>query len=161
AIKRLWSNIGTYSVSLVRYVASGGSENSFQTSSGEPITGRDVIALLATLGIDLGIFAMAVLNPIPGERGRYALTGAYARLNLPSDMVTRQLQEAIETAIARAPGDHKNFDWVSKHFIHHNGASYFVIPNLYSVEQNDKDKDVEQSALAMNQLAGVLDDLKL
>jgi hypothetical protein len=45
------------------------------------------------------------------------------------------------------------------HFIHHGGASYFVIPNLYSVDQADKDE--ESRALAMNQLAGVLDDLEL
>src|SRR5262249_61549353 len=33
------------------------------------------------------------------------------------------------------------------------------IPNLYSVDQADKDEELR--ALAMNQLAGVLDDLKL
>jgi len=161
AIKRLWSNIGAYAVSVARYVETGGKENSFLTSSGEPITGRDVIALLATLGIDLGIFAMAVLNPIPGPLHRDALTGAHARLSLPSDEVTRHLHEAIETAIARAPGDNADFDWVRKHFIHHNAASYLVIPNLYSVEQNEKNKDEELRALAMNQLAGLLSDLKL
>ena len=68
-----------------------------------------------------------------------------------------QLTAAFETAIARAP--QANLEWVRRHFIHHNGASYFVIPNLYSVDQK---KDGEElRALAMNQLAGVFDDLKL
>ena len=38
-------------------------------------------------------------------------------------------------------------------------VSYFVIPNLYSVDRQDKDEQVR--ALAMNQLAGVLNDLNL
>src|SRR5262249_22595307 len=61
------------------------------------------------------------------------------------------------TAVARAPG--ADLEWVRRHLIHHRGASYFVIPNLYSVEQADKDEELR--ALAINQLAGVLDDLEL
>jgi hypothetical protein len=164
AIKRLWGNVGTYSMSLVRYVGSGGKDTLHQTANGEPITGRDVIALLATLGVDLGIFAMALLNPPkyrPSELPQDALAAAHNRLHLPNDEIVRHLTEAIQTAVDRAPGEHADFEWVRKHFIHHNGASYFVIPNLYSVEQEDKNKEEELRALAMNQLAGVLDDLKL
>ena len=164
AIKRLWGNIGAYSLSLVRYVGSGGRDTVHQTASGDPITGRDVIALLATLGVDLGIFAMALLNPPAYSTRRLqrdALADAHNRLHLPNDEIVRHLTEAIQTAVARAPGEDADFEWVRKHFIHHNGASYFVIPNLYSVEQDDKNKDEELRALAMNQLAGVLDDLKL
>jgi hypothetical protein len=63
----------------------------------------------------------------------------------------------MQKAINRAPG--ADFDWVRRHFIHHAGFSFFVIPNLYSVDQHDKDEQLR--ALAMNQLAGVLSDLNL
>lgn len=163
AIKRLWANIGAYSLGLLHFIGSGG-ETVHQTASGEPITGRDVIALLATIGVDFGILAMALLNPpkySPDRPPRDALAEAHKRLHLANDEVARHLTAAIQTAVARAPGDDADFEWIRKHFIHHNGASYFVIPNLYSVEQNDKNKDEELRALAMNQLAGVLDDLKV
>ena len=63
AVRTLWSNIGDYAKSIGRFIASGGREDLRRTASGEPITGRDVIALLATLGVDLGILALAALNP--------------------------------------------------------------------------------------------------
>ena len=130
------------------------------TSSGEPITGRDMIALLATIGIDLGLFVLALLDR-PGPPIRHdALARSQAALNLPSQAVVRQLAAAIGTAIARAPGT--DLEWVRKHFIHHNGASYFVIPNLYSVQKSgDGSEDEERRALALNQLAGVFEDVKL
>jgi hypothetical protein len=161
AIKRLWANIGAYSLSLVHFIGSGG-DIVPQTASGEPIAGRDVIALLATIGVDFGILAMALLNPpkyTPARPPRDALAEAHKRLHLANDEVARYLTEAIQTAVARAPG--ADSEWIPKHFIHHNGASYFVIPNLYSVAQDEKNKDEELRALAMNQLAGVLDDLKI
>src|SRR5262245_9870069 len=46
AVKNLWSNMGAYGVSLTRYVFSGGNVALGRTDSGEPITGRDLIALL-------------------------------------------------------------------------------------------------------------------
>jgi hypothetical protein len=145
----------------VHFIGSGG-DIVPQTASGEPIAGRDVIALLATIGVDFGILAMALLNPpkyTPERPPRDALAEAHKRLHLANDEVARYLTEAIQTAVARAPG--ADSEWIPKHFIHHNGASYFVIPNLYSVEQDEKNKDEELRALAMNQLAGVLDDLKI
>ncbi len=45
AVKNLWKNIGTYTSSLVSYVFSGGTTVR-HTEQGEPITGRDLIALL-------------------------------------------------------------------------------------------------------------------
>src|SRR5262249_30025299 len=144
-----------------RYVGSGGGDMVHQTSSGEPITGRDVIALLATLGVDLGILAMAVLNPPAFAAGPVnvdALARAHERLHLANAAVVQDLTKAIETAIKRAPGEDADFEWVRRHFIHHNGASYFVIPNLYNVGD---DKKEELRALAMNQLAGIFSDLKL
>ena len=66
AVKNLWRNIGAYSSSLAAYVFSGGKQTVGHTDSGEPITGRDLIALLATIGIDLGLLALAIVNPPQG-----------------------------------------------------------------------------------------------
>jgi hypothetical protein len=158
AIKNLWSNIGTYASSLAHYVVTGGADTGKRTASGEPVTGRDMIALLATIGVDLGLLALVALNPpAVGPVRRDALAPAQARLHLLTPSVIQHLTSAIETAINRAP--RADLEWVRRHFIHHGGASYFVIPNLYSVDQADKDEELR--ALAMNQLAGVLDDLEL
>ncbi len=158
AVKNLWSNVGSYLYGAGVYIASGGKDPNAFTSGGTPITGRDVIALLATIGIDLGLFALALLNPpAAGPVRRDGLSSTQARLHLPPPSVIRQLASAFETAIARAPG--ADLEWVRRHFIHHDGASYFVIPNLYSVAKEPKDEEFK--ALAMNQLAGVLDDLRL
>lgn len=117
-----------------------------------------MIALLATLGVDLGLLVLTILNPpaVPPER-RGALARNQARLQLPTDQVVRQLTAAIETAIARAPG--ADLEWVRRHFLHHDEMSFFIIPNLYSVKQDDANEELR--ALAINQLAGVLDDLEL
>ncbi|MGZ5851239.1 MAG: hypothetical protein ACXWJH_01550 [Hyphomicrobium sp.] len=145
AIKRLWENIGTYLSSLFGYISSGGKTTGATTHTGQPITGRDMIALLATIGIDLGLLALAILNPPPAPSRR------------PSSQVIRQIRAAINTAIERAPG--ANMEWVRRHFIYHKGASYLVIPNLYSCDPKNEEESAR--ALAMNQLAGVLDDLNL
>jgi hypothetical protein len=145
AIKNLWENIGAYLASLSSYVFTGGSVPEKHTSGGEPITGRDMIALLATIGVDLGLLALAILNP-PGAPSR-----------MPSGEERRQIQAAVSTAINRAPG--ANLEWVRRHFIYHRGVSYLVIPNLYSCDPDNEDEC--RKALAMNQLAGVLDDMDL
>lgn len=158
AVKRLWSNIGKYISGLFSFIASGGEAVEETTSAGSKITGRDMIALLATLGVDLGLLVLTILNPpaVPPER-RGALARNQARLQLPTDQVVRQLTAAIETAIARAPG--ADLEWVRRHFLHHDEMSFFIIPNLYSVKQDDANEELR--ALAINQLAGVLDDLEL
>ena len=146
AVKNLWTNIGTYARSLAIYVTSGGSEAFAHTESGEPITGRDLIALLATIGIDMGLLALAILNP-PRQPPSIR----------PSGALIRQINEAIDMAVARAPNADR--EWIRRHFIHHNKASYLVIPNLYSCDPGSPDE--ASKALAMNQLAGVLSDLDL
>jgi hypothetical protein len=146
AIKRLWENIGTYLSSLFGYVSSGGKDTGGATThTGQPITGRDMIALLATIGIDLGLLALAILNPPPPASRR------------PSSQVIRQIRSAINTAIERAPG--ATLEWVRRHFIYHKETSYLVIPNLYSCDPKNEEESAR--ALAMNQLAGILDDLGL
>jgi hypothetical protein len=161
AVKNLWTNMGTYAVNLASYVLSGGKKAMDHTSSGEPITGRDMIALLATLGIDLGLFVLVLLDPpAAGPTRRDGLSRSQASLHLPAPSVVRQLAAAFQTAIARAPD--ADLEWVRQHFIHHNGASYFVAPNLYGVNKDGPNsKKEELRALALNQLAGVLEDVKL
>jgi hypothetical protein len=146
AVKNLWRNIGAYTSSLTGYIFSGGKVTTGHTDGGEPITGRDLIALLATIGVDLGLLALAILNP-PREPPSIR----------PTRALIRQINDAINTAVARAPKADR--EWVRRHFIHHNKASYFVIPNLHSCDPNNEDE--ASKALAMNQLAGVLSDLEL
>ena len=156
AVKKLWSNLGAYAVGAARYLTSGQAKQ--DTTTGDPITGRDLIALLATIGVDLGLLAMAALSPPPAAPGRSdGLAGSHARLRFPSPTVIKQLSRAFETAIARAP--EVSLDWVRRHFIHHDACSYFVIPNLYSVDAEEEREELR--ALAMNQLAGVFADLRL
>jgi hypothetical protein len=145
AVKNLWRNIGVYAKSLLTFIATRGNRAAGHTDTGEPITGRDLIALLATIGIDLGLLALAIVNP-PREPPSIR----------PSGTLRRQINEAIDTAIARAGVDR---EWVRRHFVHHNRASYFVIPNLYSCDPNNAEEAAK--ALAVNQLAGVLSDLEL
>jgi hypothetical protein len=153
AIKNLWANIGTYLSGSVRYVL--GQKSLGETAAGDPITGRDMIALLAILGVDFGLLALSALNPsAAGPRRQDGLAAQAANLHEVAGTVKRQLRGAIRTAIARAPG--ADLEWVHRHFIHHNGASYLVIPNLYKVAEG---KEEEAKALAMN--AGVFSDLKL
>lgn len=183
AVKNLWQNLGSYATALITYVTTGGTSGF--TTSGEPITGRDMIALLATIGIDLGLFVLALLDrPGPPPHRDDGLERAQGRLHTVSPTVRRELEAAFRTAVARAP--EVNMEWVRQHFIHHStttsplgerfggqmgtktvGASYFVIPNLYGVEkgrdaESDKtSKKEELWALALNQLAGVMEDVKL
>ncbi len=173
AVKNLWQNLGGYTTALVKYVFSGNSSGF--TSGGEPITGRDMIALLATIGIDLGLFVLALLDRpgAPPSRDDGA-EDARRRIHKVSGETRRDLEAAFRTAVARAPN--VDMEWVRQHFIHHSstsrlgqttGASYFVIPNLYGVEKGTDEKTSAVSkkeelwALALNQLAGVMEDVKL
>jgi hypothetical protein len=149
AVKNLWRNIGAYSSSLLTYVFTGGNRTDGRTDTGEPITGRDLIALLATIGIDLGLLALAIVNP-PRQGPSLRFSGAMSR------QIQDSIRVALNTAALRAGTD---YEWVRRHFVHHNRASYLVIPNLYSADPENKDEGAK--ALAMNQLAGVLSDLDL
>jgi hypothetical protein len=145
AVKNLWRNIGAYSTSLGGYIVTGGRGGEGRTDTGEPITGRDLIALLATIGVDLGLLVLAILNP-PRAGPSYRPTGEFRR----------QINEAIDTATKRAGVDR---EWVHRHFIHHHEASYLVIPNLYAADPANAQESGR--ALAMNHLVGVLSDLGL
>lgn len=145
AVKNLWGNIAQGLSNSVSYVLSGFSEWPQSGAASEGISGRDLIALLATLGIDLGLFVLTALNP-PAR--------APTRM---SESANRQIRDAMATAVQRAPG--ASFEWVRRHFIHHREASYLVIPNLYAADPKDEDESAK--ALAMNQLAGVMSDLDL
>ena len=94
----------------------------------------------------MGLLALAILNP-PREPPSIR----------PSGTLARQIRDAIDTAINRAPG--ADLEWVRRHFVHHNKASYLVIPNLYSCDPDNEDEAAK--GMAVNQLAGVLSDLDL
>ena len=146
AVKNLWANLGDYASGLGSFVLSGGSRSDSWTKTGEPITGRDMIALLATIGIDLGLFALTVLNPPktpPAQK--------------PSPGLIRQIRSVLDTATARAKN--KDLSWIAGHVVHHRRNAYLAIPNLYSADPANPDE--QQNALAMNQLAGVLSDMGL
>ena len=149
AVKNLWRNIGAYSTSLATLRVLRRQRAAGRTDSGEPITGRDLIALLATIGIDLGLLALAIVNP-PRE-------GAVAAPFGP----LRPADQRGDRARAIAARGRRDREWVRGHFIHHNRASYLVIPNLYSADHETTKKESRPRALAMNQLAGVLSDLDL
>ncbi len=144
AVKDLWSNIGSYISGGFGYLF--GMSDSAEKANGDSISGRDLIAFLATLGIDLGLFVLTALNPPQTPPSR----------QLPGPL-KRQIVDAIKTAIKRAPD--ANWEWVRQHFIHHRAFSYFVIPNIHGADPGSPGE--EKRALAMNQLAGVLDDLDL
>ncbi|MEM8627831.1 MAG: hypothetical protein AAGF32_07815 [Pseudomonadota bacterium] len=176
AVKNLWSGIGAGITGALSYVLPF-EEGGGDTIDSAGLTGRDLIALLATLGIDLGLFALTALNPprMPVQRDAFQETKSH--LQLPNEEVIKLLSGAINTAISRAKLAHKraemyraqgeqlpekfppDFDWIRQHLIYHSGASFFVIPNLYACDSQDKEE--EQRALALNQLAGVFDDLDL
>ena len=158
AVKKLWQNIGFYVSSLGNRVLSGTASTDAKPAPAEPFTGRDLIALLAAIGVDLGLLALTALNPsASGPVRRHGLSAIQAKLNLPTVSATQALRSAIKTAVMAAPD--VDLKWVRKHFIHHDGASYFVIPNLFSVDHDNTDEELR--ALAINQLAGVLVGLKL
>lgn len=120
AVLGLWTNIGDYVGALPGYLMGDKSEST--TSSGQPITGRDLIALLAAVGVDLGLFALTVLNPPPPPR-------------LSSDIET-EMRRAIRVALGRTSdhgsGKNKSLEWLKKHIFHHKDRAYLVVPNFYS-----------------------------
>ncbi|MEO1266259.1 MAG: hypothetical protein AAFV26_11200, partial [Pseudomonadota bacterium] len=140
AVKNLWTNIGEGLESALAWITGGASDDG-SLDQGNPITGRDLIALLATLGVDLGLFVLTALNP-PHKPVLPIHTQARAHI-----------RRAIERAIA---SDGISIEWIRKHLIHHKRRSYLVIPNLYSTLPDEREK-----ALVMNKLAGVLDDLRV
>ncbi len=145
AIKNLWSNIGSYLSSLGSYIASGGHVPERHTTGGEPISGRDVIALLATIGVDMGLLALAILNPpgAPSLRPTAAVDPSDSRGNRHRDRARARRQPRVG-----APPLHLS----SRRFVPGD-------PQPYSCDPDNEDEC--RKALAMNQLAGVLDDLDL
>jgi len=92
AVKRLWSNVGSYLSGLGAYIASGGEIVKEKAKNAVAISGRDLIALMATLGIDLGLFALTALNPpMATPLRRDGLERNQARLHLPNMTVIRPI----------------------------------------------------------------------
>ena len=179
AVKNLWANMGAYVYGTFAYILSGGQDPNAFTSGGTPITGRDVIALLATIGIDLGLLALAILNP-PGAAVRDdGLAGTQARLHRGATVRHPPAHSAFDTAIARAPG--ADLEWVQQTL--HPSRRRVILRDPQPLPRQgrrrprkrpaagrchtrpgakgDKEEVEERRALAMNQLAGVMSDLKL
>lgn len=166
AVKNMWAKIAE--------VVSFGLSGTVKKTGAGGFSGRDLIAFLATLGIDLGLFALTVLNPPVTSPNRNTLT----------QVEIDRTRQSIRTAISSAEDDDKEvtLEWVRRHVVHHighygrramflspglydqvsaeNTAAFLVIPNLGSVPQ-DAGKREERRALALNQVAGVLTDAKL
>lgn len=181
AVKRMWAKIGDFAS-----IGFGGNGKAQPSDSG--FTGRDLIALLATLGIDLGLFVLTVINPPPFRHTTFHLSAT-------DEARTRN---AVLAALAAKHPEDKNVDlaWVRRHIIHHigvhgrkaailspsmhdkltatNTASFLIIPNLGSVPSSHTGSSgesgqssptsgalEERRALAINQVAGVLHDKHL
>lgn len=159
AVLNLWTNFGEYLGGLWELATGDATTDDAEvsrTSEGDPITGRDLIALLASIGVDLGLFALTVLNPpTAAPAARTALDETLSRIAEPSSTAIAELSAAMRRAVAMANED---LDWVQRHFFSHHGFFYFVIPSLNSV---DPDSQEGRCALAINQLSGVLSKLKI
>ncbi|MFY0612308.1 MAG: hypothetical protein JXQ99_12320 [Hyphomicrobiaceae bacterium] len=166
AVKNMWAKIAEF--------ASFGMSGTSKKTGSDEFSGRDLIAFLATLGIDLGLFALTVLNPPVTPPNRNTLT--------PVEI--GRTRQAIRTAISSAEDDDTdvNLEWVRRHVVHHigrygrramvlspglydkvtaeNTAAFLVIPNLGSVPREAGQRE-ERRALALNQVAGVLTDAGL
>ena len=94
AVKKLWTNIGSYLSGALTYVFSAG-RVTIEGNSGGPITGRDLIALLATIGIDLGLLALAALKSTSGGAWAARWLGRISRPPAAAEpTVIRQLASA-------------------------------------------------------------------
>ena len=119
-------NIGAYSPARA-YLSSGGKQTVGHTDGGEPITGPDLIALLATIGIHLGLLA----RRLSIRRGK-TIVRFWGRCDDRSTGVD---------AIARAA----DREWVHRHFVNHHS-----VPSGHRIRAVDPTRDGIQRALAMN-----------
>ncbi|MCI4662520.1 MAG: hypothetical protein MRY63_11955 [Neomegalonema sp.] len=150
AVMSLWSRIGATVHSLFF------TPDPAEIEDRQPLTGRDLIALLAAIGVDLGIFVLAVLNPPiapPVRNDKFERN--VAQVKLASPRVIRELAHAFENVIRLAPD--ADLTWIRKHFLVHDGQSFFVIPSLYRCDPGEE----ARKGLAINQFAGVLDEFDL
>ncbi|MCI4665485.1 MAG: hypothetical protein MRY74_12255 [Neomegalonema sp.] len=119
AVLALWDNLGRYFFAIFDYWSQDDKKTAdakvAETEGGDPITGRDLIALLAALGIDLGLFALTVMNP-PAAPALRPDTAA-------------ELRMAIADLRKRANVDD---EWIKSHFVFHVARNYLVVPNVYS-----------------------------
>ncbi|MEM9095651.1 MAG: hypothetical protein AAGC62_11835, partial [Pseudomonadota bacterium] len=129
----------------------------------EAFSGRDLIALLAAIGVDMGLLVLAFINPPAlAAATRDAFERNMARVSLASDEVIRELARAMKTAIHDVPG--LDLEKVRMHFISHRGEGYFITPNLYRCGDRVGDDQAEdpqaeiRRGVAMNQMAGIFDE---
>lgn len=166
AVYNLWNNFGIYANGLATVASSGSALASAakaidHTSGGDPVKSRDMLALIAALASNLGLFVLALNNPVPiGVRRRQPVAPVRPAGVLSQPAILRHIGSAFRTALERAPA--ADLEWLRQHFVHHAGTTYFVIPNLSGVHGPSEDRQVlALRAMALNQLAGVLEDVRL
>ncbi len=159
AVKNLWRNIGAYSSSLLGKLT--GSTGPTHTGEGEPITGRDLIALLATIGVDLGLLVLAILNPPTGREPRRLKVLATSKSRMPSN--APQWRSGSRTGRRNRP--RLGASRISSTTTRRPTSSFPTFTargEALSKDDTDEQAKLEaEKALAMNQLAGVLSDLDL
>jgi hypothetical protein len=172
AVYNLWNNVSIYASGLATVASSGTALASttkaiHHTSGGEPIMRRDLLALLTTLTLNLGLFVLVLGNKTPRSAPRRAPSAPLSTVGVLSQpSALRHIGSAFRSVLERAPG--ADLEWLRQHFVHHASATYFVIPNLSIVPNSSSEpgkdsdqKSLELRAMALNQLAGVLEDVGL
>lgn len=129
AVLGLWTNIGDYLGAMVGYLMGQDAPSEIE---GQGVTGRDLIALLAAIGVDLGLFVLTVLNPPPAPR-------------LSPD-AEEEIKRAIGVTLERSS---KDLEWLKKHLFHHKDAAYLVVPNYYSCLNEKVIASAEDHELAL------------
>lgn len=131
----------------------------FGQESAAAFSGRDFIALLATIGLDLALFVLAIM-----ERGHLSSRSEapamvsmvdYSRMTRNPDQVS--LEQVLRAALDLMPAN--TLQWIRWHLVHHDGYDYFVFPNLYAVSMTDERE--KKLAMTLNQVAGVLHNMKV
>ncbi|MEO1329557.1 MAG: hypothetical protein AAFW46_07840 [Pseudomonadota bacterium] len=147
AVKTIWTKIGVGVWGLATWTDVAADEN-------EQLGQRDLIALLAAVGVDLGLLVLAVVNPPRAETGR---TGAFQRevagVRIASDEVIEELARSFHAAIRDSD---LTLSMLQRHFVAHQGHAYLVAPNLYRCGYGDDGEATR--GVAINQVIGVLDE---
>ncbi len=150
AVKTIWTKIGVGVWNLF-------SPAETDTDAGEALGQRDLIALLAAVGVDFGLLVLAVVNPPRAQTGRMgAFQREVAGIRLASDEVIDELAHSFCAAINNST---VSFAMLQRHLVTHDGRSYFVAPNLYRCD--DANTAELENGVAINQIIGVLDEYEI
>lgn len=155
AVTNLWSRLGHSVASALQIPVA-------PLDPSNVSTGRDLTAIMAALGVDLGLLVLALLNPPRSAGGRDGLARNIARVSLVNMTTVRELARAFHIAIHDV--DQLDLEKLRMHFIAHKGKSFLVTPNVYRCSDERKaggKKGEIRRGIAMNQVAGILDEYGL